>query len=233
MLFAYNAKDSGQAGTLPAAPSARAPAFGARTSQGVTESVEVAGASEMVVAESPAGGTQMARNDAPAIEKAKPALQTETSQLQNSVSAAVPELPLQGRNVVTMAKSAPLPSPTRALVVTWTITAGALQRSLDNGRSWQSAVHADHPLLCYASHGADVWTGGQAGTLLHSIDNGVTWLPVRPSSKGQALTSDVTRIVIRDSVRDNLRSPAEIVVSTDNNEAWSSADGGKIWEKQQ
>jgi photosystem II stability/assembly factor-like uncharacterized protein len=117
-------------------------------------------------------------------------------------------------------------SQTSARNVTWTITAGVLQRSLDSGQNWQNALRADHPLLCYASHDEDVWTGGQAGTLFHSADSGITWAQVRPSIKTQQLISDITHIDVRD-----VPGPAEIVVSTSNNEIWSSADGGKTWEK--
>ncbi len=106
---------------------------------------------------------------------------------------------------------------------TWTIAAGVLQHSLDSGQSWQNALHADHPLLCYASHGDEVWTGGQAGTLFHSTNNGVTWVQVQPSIKGQQLTADITQI--------DLSGAMQIVVSTSNNEVWSSADGGKTWQK--
>ena len=131
-------------------------------------------------------------------------------------------------------------SPALAPYVTWTITGGVLQRSADSGQSWQNAVRADHPLLCYASHDDDVWTGGQAGTLFHSADGGATWVQVQPSVKGRALSSDVTQIDLRSrdvrgnlsgNVRGDVRSPAEIEISTSNNELWSSADGGRTWEK--
>jgi photosystem II stability/assembly factor-like uncharacterized protein len=46
---------------------------------------------------------------------------------------------------------------------------------------------------------------------------------VQPSIKGQQLGFDVTHI--------DVRGPAEIVVSTSNHEIWSSADGGKTWNK--
>ena len=76
---------------------------------------------------------------------------------------------------------------------------------------------------------------GLAGTLFHSPDGGVTWVHVQPSIKAQPLSSDVTHIDMRAGVRDNVRgdvrSPAEIVLSTSNNEIWSSADGGRTWEK--
>ena len=123
-------------------------------------------------------------------------------------------------------------SQTSARNVSWTITAGVLQRSLDSGQSWQNALRADHPLLCYASHDEDVWTGGQAGTLFHSANSGITWAQVRPSIKAQQLISDVTHIdITRIDMRSDVPGPAEIVVSTSNNEIWSSADGGKTWEK--
>ena len=122
-----------------------------------------------------------------------------------------------------MAKLAAPSSPTRARNVTWMIAAGVLQRSMDSGQSWQPALHADHPLLCYASHDQDVWVGGSVGTLFHSVDGGVTWLPVQPSIKSQPLTSDITRI--------DVRAPAEVVISAGDHEIWSSADNGKTWEK--
>ena len=128
--------------------------------------------------------------------------------------------------------------------VTWAITGGVLQRSLDSGQSWQDALHADHPLLCYASHDADVWTGGQAGTLFHSANSGVTWVQIQPSIKAGQLSSDITHIEVRngdlrgdsrnntrDELRGYARGPAEILLSTSNNEIWSSADGGKTWAK--
>jgi len=115
--------------------------------------------------------------------------------------------------------------------VIWAITGGALQRSLDSGQSWQNALRADHPLLCYASHDEDVWTGGQAGALFHSANRGVTWVQVQPSIKGQALSSDITHIDLHGDGHGDVRGPAEIVVSTSDNEIWSSADGGKTWDK--
>ena len=114
-------------------------------------------------------------------------------------------------------------APALAHNATWAITAGVLQRSLDSGQSWQEALRVDHPLLCYASHGQDVWAGGQAGTLFHSADSGVTWLQVQPSIRALPLTSDITHIDVRDA--------AEVVLSTTNHEIWSSADSGKTWEK--
>src|SRR6266851_146616 len=247
-LLADNEKDSGVADKLSAAPSAGARAA-APISRGTTETVEVSGAAAAVAMEPFTENALMARNEAPAIEKAKPALQgveaqgvgAEVNERQKAETALVPgPARLQARNVMSAAKLTSPASPALAHNITWAITAGVLQRSLDSGRSWQNAARADHPLLCYASHDDDVWTGGQAGTLFHSADSGATWVRVQPSIKGQALSSDITNIDVRrrdvrgnlsGNVRDDVSGLAEIVISTGNNELWGSTDGGRTWEK--
>src|SRR5258708_27243816 len=177
-LLADNKKDSGVADKLSAAPSAGARAVDAPISRGATETVEVSGAAAAVAMEPSTENALMARNEAPAIEKAKPALQgveaqgveaqgVEVNERQKTETAVVPgPAKLQARNVMSAAKLASPASPPLAHNIAWAITGGVLRRSLDSGRSWQNAVRADHPLLCYASHDDDVWTGGQAGTPL-------------------------------------------------------------------
>ena len=223
MLLAENKKDSGPAAML--SPAAGAPAFDAATSRGATETVEVSAAAAAVEATSSAEGSLMARNETPAIEKAKAPPGMEVNEQQKTQAAFVVPAPArsQSKDIMSNARLAVPASSTSARNITWTITAGALQRSMDSGQSWQNTLHADHPLLCYASHDNDVWAGGQAGTLFHSADSGVTWAQVQPSIKGQQLGFDVTHI--------DVRGPAEIVVSTSNHEIWSSADGGKTWNK--
>jgi len=233
MPLADNKKDSGLADKLSAAPSARARALDAPIVGRSTEAVEVSGAAVAVEAAPSADGSLVARNDAPAIEKAKPALpEMDVNGLQKTQAAVVPgPARSQARNMMSAVKLAPTASQTLTRNVAWAIAGGVLQRSLDSGQSWQDALRADHPLLCYASHDDDVWTGGQAGTLFHSANRGVTWVQVQPSIKAQALSSDVTHIDLRGDVRGEVRGPAEIVVSTSNNEIWSSSDGGTTWEK--
>jgi hypothetical protein len=234
MLLAENKKESAPANQLPAAPTVagQAFAFDASTSGAATEAdtVEVSKATPAAEPAPSIHGNLMARNEAPAIEKAKPAPQEMGVNAQQKTDAAVPPPPVrsQARNAASAGKMA-FPamrspaSPALAPRVTWAITAGALQRSLDSGQSWQNALRPDHPLLCYASHGADVWTGGQAGTLFRSADGGVTWEQVQPAVKGQQLSADITHI--------DVRGPAEVIVSTSDNETWSSVDGGKTWGK--
>lgn len=230
MLLAGNKKDS-RAEDKPQAPASAPPNLdtGKSTPQTVTESVEVAAAAGAVETES---SNMMAQNGAPAIEKAKPAPQeAEASQQSTGAAVGSDSLRVQGRNVMSAAKLArsPKQSLSPSVNVTWTVAAGVLKRSFDGGQNWQDVLRADHPLLllCYASHDADIWAGGQAGTLYHSGDNGLTWVKVQPSVKAGALKSDITQIEIRDHVR----GPAEIVVSTGNSEIWSSPDGGRTWDK--
>jgi hypothetical protein len=243
MLLAEN-KGSAQAGELAATPSGAAAFNAARTfnndaptSQGANETVEVSGAALAIETQSSNVNSLIAQNDAAPIEKAKPALQQEEVISPQKSPSSVGALPAkrQGANMMSTVGLAPAPSRTLAQTVaqnvTWTIAGGVLQRSLDSGQSWQNTLRADHPLLCYAPHNVDVWAGGQAGTLFHSSDNGITWLRVQPSVKSQTLSADVTRIDIRDNTRENAGGPLQIVVSTSNNETWSSVDGGKTWEK--
>jgi putative zinc finger protein len=227
MLLADNKKDSSQADQVPAAPSAGARAFSyeAPAGRGANETVAVSGVAAGVETESSRINV-IAKDEMPVV-KAKPAPQAIGGNgLQKAGESAGPGTAmLQARNV--MSKSAPKlassANPALANHVTWAITAGVLQRSLDSGQSWQEALRVDHPLLCYASHDQDVWAGGQAGTLFHSADRGVTWLQVQPSINTLLLTSDITHI--------DVRSPAEVVLSTSRHEIWSSVDGGKTWEK--
>ncbi|MFY9646124.1 MAG: YCF48-related protein [Terriglobales bacterium] len=212
-----------------------------------SEAGAVAAAASPAIAAPPDEGSLLARNDAPPIERAKPAPQSfETSGPEEMGSNAngTPST----RTVANFAASSPHsmaatsavnaephagqsqsnPNSARDNVMAspapaWQIVAGSLQESLDGGQNWSNALHVSQPLLCFASRGKDVWTGGEAGVLFHSADHGLTWTQVRPSIKAQPVSSDITRI--------ELPLDAEIVVFTSTHEVWSSADGGSTWEK--
>jgi len=79
------------------------------------------------------------------------------------------------------------------------------------------------PLLAFGAQGNEVWAGGQAGALLRSSDGGSSWTVMHPATKDGALTADVVAI--------NVRSGAEIVVSTKDGETWTTTDAGKTWTK--
>jgi hypothetical protein len=225
---------------------------GQSTVQQTPETIEVAGA-QVTASPAPSGnGALMARNDAPAIEKAKPALPdsatkdsiTQESATPNSaandlrttqtevnpvhpasrtaarMSARKSTSPAEqtlAQNTLTAQNMSPQRNPT------WEITGGTLQKSFDSGQNWENALHAAHPLLCYASHDENVWTGGQGGILFHSVDGGITWIQIQPSIKTQQLSSDITRI--------DIPSRSDIILTTSSNEVWSSADSGKTWNK--
>jgi hypothetical protein len=181
-------------------------------------------------------GALRARSDTQSIEKAKPA--SPGNEAEASVAADQPRKTESSfsdspaTDALSSAKSSVDLARTRS--ATFTIAGGILQRSLDNGQSWQNALHADHSLLCYASSDRDIWTGGEAGALFHSADDGVTWVRVQVSAGPQTLTSEISRIDLSGSdVSSNVDSGqrATVVVSTRHQEVWSSADGGTTWVK--
>ena len=235
-LVAGNMKNGSASAGMPAAGAM----FGARAGDaptsanetvevsGATTEVEVSGAATEVV---PApSASLMSRAETPAIEKAKPALDDMAATESDKTTATLPvtaqaQDTSQARGGRFALRAAAPPAMALKQNSSWMIATGVLQRSLDGGQSWQTAARADHALLCYANRGQEVWTGGQAGTLLHSTDGGTTWSAVAVSFKGQPLSSGVTHIVL------GVRDPAEIVLATDNRETWISADSGKTWEK--
>jgi len=105
----------------------------------------------------------------------------------------------------------------------WQLSEGMLQRSLDAGQSWQTVLRTDHPFLCHAASGNDVWVGGQAGTLFHSTNGGGTWTQLHPSTKEIQLTADITSIATG--------KPGTVTLVTRTGESWTTVDNGKTWEK--
>jgi hypothetical protein len=189
------------------------------------ETVEVEGAAEMVQPVPMEDGLT-ARNDAaPAIVKAKPAAKEE-AQLKSQVqeSAAQNKLAAAYSNSDTaFALQKQQARQSKDVTAQWSLAQGKLQRSVDAGATWQIALQLEHRLLSFGARGGDIWAGGQAGTLFHSDDSGTTWSMVQPSTKSGSLSSDIVAIEIH--------SPAEIVLSTNNNESWTTFDAGKTWEK--
>jgi hypothetical protein len=189
------------------------------------EKVEASGAPTTLASnEGSADSRLMGIEEAP-IRRSKPALGAEVNESAKTAgiggSSAQAIAPLNGRNVNTLAANGAAANLKQS--ASWTIARGVLQRSLDGGQSWQTAVRAEHPLLCFANRGQQIWAGGPAGTLLHSTDGGTTWTTVSASFKDQPLSSDITHI--------EMRGLAGIVLTTENHESWNSTDGGMTWEK--
>ncbi|HVM94095.1 MAG TPA: zf-HC2 domain-containing protein [Terriglobales bacterium] len=208
-------------------------------------SANVPAANETVNVEAATGGLQIstesgpiaqaeveaepsALRPSPAIEKAKPALDDQAgNQNQKYTAERAPAAMVSGQAGDSRMKrrDEAMPAVAGALVkqaTLWTITNGALERSLDGGRTWNKMAGADSSLLCYASHGQEVWAGGQGGKLLHSADNAATFSAVAVSAKGQPLTSAITQIELTPS--------GQLTLTTGNHETWFSADNGKTWE---
>lgn len=131
-------------------------------------------------------------------------------------------------------------------VARWTISpAGALQRSLDGGKTWlqvnpagpeaiasnlmRSANPESPPVifrsLSVSSNASEVWAGGSGAALYHTVDGGKRWTRVVPAASGISVSGDIASIQFSD--------PRHGTVTTSNAEVWATADDGQTWLKQQ
>jgi len=111
-------------------------------------------------------------------------------------------------------------------VAQWQLsTEGAVWRSFDAGKTWQSMAIGGNGAGFRAifSSGTQVWVGGAAGALYHSADSGLNWTLVIPAAAGQKLQSDVSHIEFSD--------PQTGAVITANGETWMTSDGGQTWRR--
>jgi hypothetical protein len=90
-----------------------------------------------------------------------------------------------------------------------------------------SASAPDQPIfraLSVASNATEVWAGGSAGVLYHTLDGGNHWVRVLPSASGVALSGDI--VSIQFSEAGNGR------ITTSTTEVWTTHDAGQTWHKQ-
>lgn len=108
----------------------------------------------------------------------------------------------------------------------WSISgAGALQRSLDGGRSWnQVAVTDGVTFRALSVVGKDIWVGGSGGALFHSADGGEHWSRVRVEVNDRALSGDIVGIEFPDA--------AHGAISTSTGHTWRTLDAGATWQVQ-
>jgi len=178
------------------------------------------------------------------VGKAKPA-ETSSDARSGAVAnkVATPAVP-QASGGPVLASSAPVPR--------WTINStGGLERSLDQGTTWQVVNLNANPMYftaatsvqspgstsrakvqkdafpvfrAVAASGVDVWAGGTGGALYHSQDAGDHWTRVVPTSSRAILTGDIISLEFSDMEHGK--------VSTSNAEVWNTTDNGQTWQKQ-
>jgi hypothetical protein len=126
-----------------------------------------------------------------------------------------------GGRVRAKALQARIPAPSR-----WTLSpGGAVHRSRDSGKTWQTiAVASNVVFRAIAANDSDVWVGGSAGALYHSADAGENWTQVNVFLDGKPLTADIIRIEFSDSQHGRL--------VTSNDETWATSDGGASWHRE-
>ncbi|HEY1272401.1 MAG TPA: zf-HC2 domain-containing protein [Terriglobales bacterium] len=160
----------------------------------------------------------LAENKQPAevVSKAKEPSQLALQSTESQLSGAAPAQNRKMELAKTASALKASPSPAQ-----WSVVVGALLRSMDAGKTWQTSLRSDPALMCFAVNGAQVWAAGKAGTVYLSQDAGSSWTQLHPTSAGAALTADVTNIEL---------SGLSVILSA-GKETWSSIDSGKTWTK--
>jgi photosystem II stability/assembly factor-like uncharacterized protein len=107
----------------------------------------------------------------------------------------------------------------------WTLSAGgALQRSLDSGKTWQTIPVASNIVFrALAANDSDIWVGGAAGALYHSSDAGQHWTRITPVAAGKFLSADIVTVEFSDAQHGK--------VITANRETWTTSDAGETWQR--
>jgi len=175
------------------------------------------------------------------VEKSKPAVPSSSSAAAGS--AKISAGPMVGGNLTQMASVSP------ASVVQWNVSStGALQRSFDQGNSWQTVDvnrsgvagapafgtlqkkatvnKTESAVILFrtvTSNGTDVWAGAQNGILYRSTDAGTHWMRVVPQANGTTLTGDIVSLEFTGQQGRIVTSAPEI---------WTTSDSGQTWQKQ-
>jgi hypothetical protein len=209
---------------VPAAPEAEARNDAVDdTPKAMTETVTVEGAA-----------TAELETSQTAERKAKDESGSKESQkkVQTAPTATAGALAVGGRNAGTISAEVAqttLSDAKRArpghIAARWTLSAdGALQRSFDSGKSWQTILVANNAVLrALAANDSDIWVGGAAGALYHSSDAGQHWIQVSPEADGKPLTADIVTVEFSDSRHGKL--------TTANRETWTTNDAGGTWQE--
>ena len=108
-------------------------------------------------------------------------------------------------------------------VLRWTISPeGAVQRSFDAGKTWQTVSVAFGTVFrSLSAVGTQVWAGGNGGVLYHSADAGQNWAKVVPAAGGKKLDQDIVHLDFSD--------PLSGTINAANGEVWATSNGGQTW----
>ena len=121
--------------------------------------------------------------------------------------------------------SATFASPTREVL--WRLMPGGrIQRSGDNGQTWQDQVSGvTTPLTAGAAPSNDAaWIVGRAGVILRTTDGGAHWQRVIPPTEAAGVTLDFVAVTASDASRATLTVP--------NGRRFVTLDGGQTWMAQ-
>lgn len=153
---------------------------------------------------------------AAALDRAEPKTLSAANE-QAQVSAAVPAAP-----AARQAMQAGAAAKARG-IARWSIASdGSLQRTLDEGRSWQQElVESGTVFRAVSAVGSEIWAGGNRGVLYHSGDGGGSWARMTPAASGATLSGDIVRINFADAQHGSL--------TTSSGQTWLTADGGRTW----
>jgi photosystem II stability/assembly factor-like uncharacterized protein len=115
------------------------------------------------------------------------------------------------------------PQESKASGSRWRIINGTLQKSeaeVNGTDRWNNVNFGTRiKLRALVVRGQDIWAGGDAGTLFHSVNDGANWTQVQ-----EAWTGDII------ALRFNSLQLGSLETSTQ--ETWVTRDGGATWSKQ-
>jgi photosystem II stability/assembly factor-like uncharacterized protein len=106
----------------------------------------------------------------------------------------------------------------------WRVSSeGAVERSIDGGRTWLSMRVAAKPVTFRSVSVVDheVWAGGAGGALYHSGDEGRTWTRVTVQAFDMVLATDIARVEFTDAQHGS--------VTTTTGVTWTTSDAGATW----
>ncbi len=114
---------------------------------------------------------------------------------------------------------------TNQLEVQSQVQSQAESKTLSKSRAASAAAPAvSLPVFrAVSAAGLEVWAGGSAGVLYHSVDGGQQWTRVVLSASGVLLNGDIISIAFPD--------PQNGRITTSTQEFWFTIDGGQTWRK--